>query len=108
MTGETYIKRQLGPVPKDILNILGELEHENAIVIRDRPKFGMSMREYIARTQPDVVSLATHGRGFSRLLLGGVADELIRTGDRAVLAFRPHDAPWTRSAAFAAPAKLPA
>lgn len=68
----------------------------------------IAIREYIARTQPDVVALATHGRGFTRLLLGGIADELVRTGDRPVLVFRPHDVPWTKSAGFAAPATAPA
>ena len=40
-----------------------------------------AIREYIARTNPDAVALATHGRGFTRLFLGGVADELVRTGE---------------------------
>jgi nucleotide-binding universal stress UspA family protein len=57
-----------------------------------------AIRAYIARTKPDVVALATHGRGFTRLFLGGVADELVRTGDRPVLVFRPHDIPWTKPA----------
>jgi nucleotide-binding universal stress UspA family protein len=59
-----------------------------------------AIREYIARTNPDVVALATHGRGFTRLFLGGIADELVRTGNRPVLAYRPHDLPWTREANF--------
>jgi len=58
VTGETYVKRQLGPVPQDILGILGELEHENAIVIRDRDRFGISARQYIARTAADTASLS--------------------------------------------------
>jgi nucleotide-binding universal stress UspA family protein len=55
-----------------------------------------SIREHIGRTDPDVVALATHGRGFTRLLVGGVADELLRTSSRPVLAYRPHELPWTR------------
>jgi nucleotide-binding universal stress UspA family protein len=62
---------------------------------------GAAIREYIARTQPDVVALATHGRGFARLFLGGIADELVRTGDRPVLVFRPHDLPWSKEAGAA-------
>ena len=54
-----------------------------------------AIREYIARTNPDVVALATHGRGFLRLLVGGVADELVRQSDRPVLVFRPHELSWT-------------
>jgi nucleotide-binding universal stress UspA family protein len=68
----------------------------------------IAIRDYIARTQPDVVALATHGRGFARLLLGSIADDLVRAGDRPVLVFRPHDVPWTKSAGFAPPASQPA
>ena len=64
--------------------------------------------EYIARTKPDVVALATHGRGFTRLFLGGVADELVRTGDRPILVFRPHDIPWTKEANIEPAANQPA
>lgn len=67
-----------------------------------------AIRDHIARKQPDVVALATHGRGFTRLLLGGVADELIRMGDRPVLVFRPHDLPWTKSAGFGSAVSQPA
>jgi nucleotide-binding universal stress UspA family protein len=52
------------------------------------------IRDYITRTQPDAVALSTHGRGFTRLLLGGVADELVRNSERPLLVFRPHDLVW--------------
>lgn len=38
----------------------------------------------------DVVALATHGRGMSRLFLGSVADKVLRGGSAAVLVVRPH------------------
>ena len=48
LTGETYIKRQHGPVSKHAQKILGErLEHENAIVIGSFDRFGKQMRGYI-------------------------------------------------------------
>lgn len=50
ISGETYVKRQFGPVPKNVLNILGELEAENAIVVRDQPRFGVVLREFFAKT----------------------------------------------------------
>lgn len=56
--------------------------------------------EHIERTQPDAVALSTHGRGFSRAFLGGIADELVRKGERPVLVYRPHDASWTLRPAF--------
>ncbi|HYI39990.1 MAG TPA: Panacea domain-containing protein [Allosphingosinicella sp.] len=58
VTGGAYVKRQHGPVPKHILAMLGELEHENAIVIRDRDRFGHSMKDFVALTEPDISSLS--------------------------------------------------
>jgi hypothetical protein len=58
VTGGAYVKRQFGPVPKHILSMLGELEHENAIVIRERDRFGYVMKDYVALTDPDVSSLS--------------------------------------------------
>jgi nucleotide-binding universal stress UspA family protein len=55
-----------------------------------------AIREHITRTNPDAIALATHGRGFTRLFLGGVADEIVRTGNRPTLVFRPHDISWTK------------
>jgi nucleotide-binding universal stress UspA family protein len=57
-----------------------------------------AIHEYIQRTQPDAVALATHGRGLSRIFLGGIADDLVRTCGRPVLVFRPLEVPWTRVA----------
>lgn len=54
MTGEHYVKRKFGPVPKTILRTLGELEEENKIVIRDKETpFGTNMRHFINLTEPD-------------------------------------------------------
>lgn len=52
ITGETYIKRQHGPVPKHVLAVLGELEHEQAIVIRNRERFGYPMTDFISVKDP--------------------------------------------------------
>jgi nucleotide-binding universal stress UspA family protein len=37
----------------------------------------------------DAVALATHGRGLSRLVIGSVADKVLRSGLRAMLVVRP-------------------
>lgn len=52
--------------------------------------------DYTARTNPDAVALSTHGRGFLRLFLGGIADEVVRTCERPTLICRPHGLPWTK------------
>ena len=54
ITGETYIKRQFGPVPKHILPILDELRDEQAIVIRDSAYYGNPKRDFIALSKPDL------------------------------------------------------
>lgn len=54
---------------------------------------------YVARTQPDAVALSTHGRGFLRLFLGGVADEIVRKCERPALVFRPQGLAWAKRSA---------
>lgn len=46
--------------------------------------------EHITSANPDLVALATHGRGVSRVLLGSVADKVLRAGARPMLCVRPH------------------
>ncbi len=45
--------------------------------------------EHVQETDPDCIALATQGRGVSRLLVGSVADKLLRTSRRPVLVLRP-------------------
>ena len=60
LTGETYIKRQHGPVSKSAQKILGDLEHDNAIVIGSFDRFGKQMRGYIPRADPDLSVFEPH------------------------------------------------
>jgi hypothetical protein len=57
MSGETYVKRQHGPVPEHVLRALGKLEEEDAIVIRKRSRFGLPMTDFIPMTDPDPKAL---------------------------------------------------
>jgi nucleotide-binding universal stress UspA family protein len=52
--------------------------------------------DHVSQTQPDAIALSTHGRGFTRLILGGIADELMRTAERPLLVYRPHDLAWDK------------
>jgi hypothetical protein len=54
ITGETYIKRQFGPVPKHILAILEQLEQEKKIVRGKEIFFGYPKAEYISIADPDL------------------------------------------------------
>jgi nucleotide-binding universal stress UspA family protein len=44
---------------------------------------------HVKETDPDLLALATQGRGVSRLFVGSVADKLIRGAKRPVLVLRP-------------------
>jgi nucleotide-binding universal stress UspA family protein len=52
----------------------------------------LAIREYAQRHDVDLIAMATHGRGgVSRLLLGSVADALVRQADVPLLLKRPGD-----------------
>jgi nucleotide-binding universal stress UspA family protein len=48
-----------------------------------------SILDHVKETDPDCIALSTQGRGISRLLVGSVADKLIRSGARPCLVLRP-------------------
>lgn len=54
VTGETYVKRQFGPVPKHVLTILAELEAEGLIATKESEYFGYDKKEYIALKKPNL------------------------------------------------------
>jgi hypothetical protein len=54
ITGETYVKRQLGPVPKSILHVLRELQEEQKIVVRQVESYGNPKTDFIALKRPDI------------------------------------------------------
>jgi hypothetical protein len=58
LTGETYIKRQFGPVPKNILKVLGELEQEGAIVVRDHDRYGDRIRHFMSMKEPNLAAVS--------------------------------------------------
>jgi nucleotide-binding universal stress UspA family protein len=51
-----------------------------------------TLTERISNTRPDVVAIATHGRGgLRRAMLGSVADKVIRASHQPVLVVRPEE-----------------
>ena len=54
IAGETYIKRQFGPVPEHILRTIRTLESSSDIVTRETHKHEFPKREFIALTEPDI------------------------------------------------------
>jgi hypothetical protein len=74
ITGETYIKRQHGPVSKHVLTALGELEHDRVIVIRKRDLFAHQLTEYIAVADPDLTGLSTQEIAMVEGIRGMICD----------------------------------
>lgn len=54
ITGETYIKRQFGPVPKHIVDVIEELETEKKIAVRREPFYGYPKVEFFALSKQDL------------------------------------------------------
>ena len=54
ITGETYVKRQRGPAPKRILPAQNELVSEGKLIVRDKPYYPDTKREFIVKEQPDI------------------------------------------------------
>lgn len=54
ITGERYIKRQYGPVPATILDVVNDLVAEGAIVTRESAYGAFPKRDYIALKEPDI------------------------------------------------------
>ena len=48
ITGEAYVKRQWGPVPKHILATIRELEADSLVITRGRQHLSHRMHEFVA------------------------------------------------------------
>lgn len=54
ITGDEYVKRQFGPVPKHTLTALRELEESSSVVSREINFFGNTKREFWSLREPDI------------------------------------------------------
>lgn len=88
VTGEKYIKRQMGPVPANILSTLKELEEEGKIIIHKRGR-PYDPHMFLSITPPDV-SLLTEN---DRLLAKNFLDIVCEYSANEVSEFS-HDATW--------------
>ena len=79
------VKHELDAVAED-LRAKG-LSVTSIVEVHGRPT--RRILEHIETSNPDVVALATHGRGIARLLVGSVADKVLRSGARPMLCVRP-------------------
>lgn len=58
MTGETYVKRQHGPVPRHVLMAIDSLIQEGKIVRGKVDHFGFMKNEYIALKDPEMTDFS--------------------------------------------------
>jgi nucleotide-binding universal stress UspA family protein len=62
----------------------------HTVVVERQASADAALLEFIRRTQPDLVVMATHGRaGLAHLVLGSVTERVVRHAFRPVLCLRP-------------------
>jgi hypothetical protein len=54
ITKETYVKRQFGPVPKHVLQVIAKLEDEGAIAVKNTPFHNYEKREFVSLKKPNI------------------------------------------------------
>ena len=65
----------------------GGMKVEATVIVHTNP--ARALIEHIEQTGADLVAMATHGRGMSRLFVGSVVDKVLRAGGRPSLIMRP-------------------
>jgi nucleotide-binding universal stress UspA family protein len=72
---------------RDIAATLAPLSVDTRVVVNDHP--AAAILALVGETKSDVVAMTTHGRGASRLLVGSVADKVLRATPKPLLLYRP-------------------
>ncbi len=81
---ERSLKAAAGHLTRYVTDILGEGVQSDSLVVEDRPDQAI-LKTATAR-QADLIVMGTHGRsGWSRIMLGSVAERVLREADRPVL-----------------------
>lgn len=71
-----------------------EQELEADTQVRVAAHVAQTIVDFVRTEKVDAITMATHGRGASRMLLGSVADKVLRSVDVPVLLYRPT---WVRN-----------
>ena len=93
ISGETaYIKRQYGPVPKNILKALKHLQSTGALVVEEKqsPSFGGPRREYRTLTGADISCFSAK----ERKIVQDVADIICKEFTATSISDLSHDIIW--------------
>jgi nucleotide-binding universal stress UspA family protein len=81
--------RQAGTYMEDIAGLVNYEGSLSDARVEAHASPGAAILECAAALERPLIAMASHGRGFSRLFLGSVADEVVRGSPRAVLMVRP-------------------
>ena len=92
VTGDGYVKRDKGPVPKHILATIRELQTDGAIVVQE-PEFKYDTRRFIALTAPDEKALTA----YEKLVARAAIDAVCGMSANAV-SEETHDVVWEAAA----------
>lgn len=71
VTGDRYVKRGMGPVPKHILATIRELRDEGAIAVQE-PEFQYDTRRFVALRAPEDHALTDDEKQLARAALASV------------------------------------
>ena len=75
ITADSYVKRRLGPVPKNVLAAIDELASEQKIAVREAPvPGGYVMRHFFGIKEVDVEALSEQDRKILDAFTGVICD----------------------------------
>jgi hypothetical protein len=90
ISGETYVKRQRGPVPKHILRTIRELESTGKIHVREREHFRYRTRLFVALEEPDTTAFSTQ----ELAIVDAMISEICGNHTAASISDLSHDEIW--------------
>ena len=88
VTGDTYVKRQNGPVPAEVLATLRELRDAGAIHIRE-PQHRYDPRRFVSLADPDIALLSDTDQDIARLAINYVCGK-----STSEVSDETHDVVW--------------
>jgi hypothetical protein len=90
ITGETYVKRQFGPVPKHILKVIEQLENDGAIAVKSTPFHKYEKREFISLKDPKISMFTPQEIS----LVDDVINEICYNHTATSISLASHDRIW--------------
>lgn len=94
LTGSVYVKRQLGPVPIEILRALEDLEAAQKMIVRDIPCFGNTKRDFISLTEPNI----SHFDALEISLVADITHHICHHHTAGSISEKTHDIIWQLAA----------